>query len=250
VAEWYEGFFNGLYAKVLPKTFDDSQTLTQARIVKRLLGVRKGARVLDIPCGMGRLTVPLARMGLVMTGVDLTASYIGRAQQLARREGLDITFIQSDMRRIEFDGEFDATFNWFTSIGYFCDKDNLAFCRRAFRALKPGGRFLVETMNKSWILSHFRPHQEHRIAGVKINNRNQYNVRTRRIITTWTLCKGRRVERLRGSIRAYNGAEMRALLSAAGFRDIKLYGHNWDQPPGRFSRHSRRMIAVGTRPEA
>jgi 2-polyprenyl-3-methyl-5-hydroxy-6-metoxy-1,4-benzoquinol methylase len=70
--EWHETFFEGLYAQVLARSFDDARSQAEARLVKRLLRLRKRQRVLDIPCGMGRLAIPLAEMGLVVTGVDRT----------------------------------------------------------------------------------------------------------------------------------------------------------------------------------
>ena len=45
MAEWFETFFDGLYARVLPKSHDDGATLEQARLIKRLLRLRKGQRV-------------------------------------------------------------------------------------------------------------------------------------------------------------------------------------------------------------
>lgn len=78
--DWYNRFFDGLYQQVLGTQFEDGKTLHQACVVKRLLKVRKGQRVLDVPCGMGRLTVPLAEAGLKMTGVDPTSRFIAKAQ--------------------------------------------------------------------------------------------------------------------------------------------------------------------------
>jgi len=245
MAEWFEGFFDGLYAKVLPKTFDETQTTEHVRIVRRLLKARKGQRVLDVPCGMGRLTIPLARTGLVMTGVDFTTSYLRRARRRSRTAGLDVRFVQSDMRDIELNAEFDAVFNWFGSFGYFSDDDNLLFCERVFHALKPGGRFLVEGVNKSWLLAQFRGHQDHTVGSVRIVERARWDERSNRVISTWTFSKGNVNERQRVSMRIFNGAEMRSLLRAAGFREIELFGN---PPLGRFTRHSRRLIAVGRRP--
>lgn len=245
MAEWFEEFFDGLYAKVLPSTFDESETLEHVRIVKRLLRLGKGQRVLDIPCGMGRLTIPLARQGLTMTGVDLTASYIRRARRDARKEELEIEFVCGDMREIAFDGEFDAAFNWYGSFGYFSDAENLVFCKNVFRALKPGGRFLVDGMNKSWVLAHFRPRDERIIGGVRIVERGRWDARSGRVLSTWTFSKGHVTERRRVSMRVFNGAEMRSILRAAGFREIELFGY---RPLGRFTRHSQRLIAVGRRP--
>jgi cyclopropane fatty-acyl-phospholipid synthase-like methyltransferase len=216
-------------------------------MVKRLLRVQKGARVLDVPCGMGRITLPLAQMGLVMTGVDLTESYLARARRLAKRAGLDVRFIHSDMRTIDFDGEFDAAFNWFGSFGYFSDAGNLAFCRRVLRALKPGGRFLIEGVNKSWMLRHFRPEIEHSFGGVHITIRNRWHEPTSRVRSTWIFRRGKASEKHRIVMRIFNGGEMRELLQEAGFRDVRLYR---SRPLGRFTRHSQRLIAVAVRPRA
>lgn len=71
---WYEQFFDGLYAEVLAAQFEQARTLKQARMIKRLLRLRKGQSVLDIPSGLGRISLPLARAALTVTGVDLTAS--------------------------------------------------------------------------------------------------------------------------------------------------------------------------------
>ena len=245
MAEWFERFFKGLYVNVLLNTFDERASRAQAVIVKRLLGLRKGRRALDVPCGMGRLTLPLARMGLEMTGVDLTAGFLRRARRRARREGVTVRYIQSDMRRISFDAEFDAVINWFGSFGYFSDADNLAFLRRVFEALRPGGRFLVESINKSWLIARFRAHSVQTVGGVKITHDNRWDARAGRVRSVWRMQKGAVTERHRIVMRIFNGAEMRALLREAGFRDIRLHGY---PPVGRFTRHSRRLIAVATRP--
>jgi SAM-dependent methyltransferase len=246
MAEWYDRFFDGLYARVLPRTWDEAATLEQARMVRRLLRLRKGQRVLDVPCGMGRLTIPLARTGLAMTGVDLTASYLRRARRLAREAGLAVRFVESDMRAIDFQEEFHAAFNWFGSFGYFSDAGNLAFCRRVLRALRPGGRFLVEGPNKSWVLAHFHPAAEKKIGGVRILNRNRWDSRTDRVYSTWTFRRGKATERHVIRMRLFNGGEIRALLRAAGFGEVRLLPR---PPVGPFTRHSRRLIAVATKPK-
>lgn len=244
MAEWFEQFFDGLYGRVLATQFDEARTARQVRMVRRLLRLRKGQKVLDIPCGMGRLTIPLAASGLAMTGVDLTASYLRRARRRARRQGLDVRFVHCDMREIGFDGEFHAAFNWFGSFGYFRDAENSAFCERALRALRPGGRFLIEGVNKSWLLAHFRAEGDQAIGGVRIRNRQRWDERTQRVRAEWTFTRGGASERRRISMRIYNGADLRRLLRAAGFRDISCYGA---PPLGRLTRHSRRIMVVGRR---
>jgi ubiquinone/menaquinone biosynthesis C-methylase UbiE len=246
MAEWFEKFFGGLYAEVLAAMFDEKQNLEQARLIKRLLKLRKGQKALDIPCGMGRLTIPLATMGLEMTGLDLVPSYIRKARRRAKKERPAIRFIQGDMRDIEFENEFDAAFNWFTSFGYFSDEDDLLFLKKVLKALKPGGRFLIEMINKSSVLSHPHFAFDEMRGGVRVINRPvRLDRQKSRMTSTWKFIKGRKRERHTITLRHYNGADIRRLLRKAGFRDITLFGH---PPLGRLMRHSRRLIAMGTKP--
>ena len=243
-AEWYETFFDGLYGRVLAGQFEEARTAAQARTIKKALGLRKGRRVLDCPCGLGRITLALAKLGLEVAGADLAAGYLRRARRRAKTEGLDIRFVRCDMRELPFDREFDAVVSWFSSFGYFGDAGNLAAAKAAFGALRPGGRFLVELINKSSLLRRFRRGSEERINGVRVVHANRWDARTSRVQSTWTLSRGAQTHRHRLSMRLYNGAEIRALLHAAGLREIQLFGH---PPLARLTRHSRRLIAVGRR---
>ena len=246
MSEWYETFFDNLGGKAMTATWDHPAGAKHARMVKKLVRARKGARVLDIPGGMGRLTVPLARMGCEMTGVDLNAGFITRVRRHAKREGLPIRLLRCDMREIAFDDEFDAAVNFGGSFGYFSNHDNRVVCERVFKALRPGGRFLIDGLNKSWMIGHFKPTLEMNMGPVKARVRNWFDPETGRSHATWTFSKGKIVEERESHMWIFNGTEMRSLLRKAGFREITLYG--WP-PVGRLTRHSRRVIAVATRPE-
>jgi len=242
---WYEELFKGLYGELLPGDPNAERSIREAKLIRRVLRLRKGQRVLDVPCGKGRITVALTKAGMEMTGVDLCERYVRRARRTARAEGVDVRFIRRDMREIDFDGEFHAACNWFTSIGYASDADDLEFCRRVHRALRPGGRFLVECMNISALWRRFRARDEQTIGKVHIAERRRWNPRTRRMRSAWTFTKGTKSETHIIDLRLYTGTEMRRLLTRAGFRDIVLHGN---PPLQRFTRHSRRLIAIGTRP--
>jgi len=133
VSEWYEEFFGGLYAGILGGGERESVAPGEARLIRRLLRLRRGMRVLDVPCGMGRIAIPLAEAGMAVTGIDLMPAYLRRARRLARTAGVGVRFMQGDMRDIDFHGEFDAVVNWFGSFGYFDEEGNLAFARRGRR---------------------------------------------------------------------------------------------------------------------
>jgi 2-polyprenyl-3-methyl-5-hydroxy-6-metoxy-1,4-benzoquinol methylase len=250
MTEWPRRYFSDLYGRQLAAQFTKEKSEEQARVVARVLRLRKGMRVLDMPCGFGRLTLPLARLGFSMTGVDLTESYVRKARRLARAGRLDVRFLAQDMRRIEFHEEFDAAFNWFTSFGYYSDEDNLLCLKKLHDALRPGGQALIETMNISWLLPHFRPHSEQTFGGMRIVHSRRYDAQRGCISQTRTIFYHGRRTRCSDCIRFYAGVEMRQLLRKAGFADIRLHGHNRleDPPKPRFTRHSRRLIAIARRP--
>ena len=250
-SEWFHKFFGGLYGRVLAGQFTPADTLRQARLIKKVLNLRKGQSVLDCPCGQGRVTIPLAQMGLAATGVDITAGFIRQANADARKlppgQRKLLNFIRQDMRKIDFDCQFDAAINWFTSFGYFSDEENLTFCRRIFRALKPGGQFLVEVVIKSWVLSHFQSGHDEVVSGVRIVSSCRYDAREDRMYNHWIMSQGRRNQRSQFSLRMYNGGDLRAVLKSAGFADIRLLGHS-RKGVQRFTRHCRRFIIMARKP--
>ncbi len=246
MAEWFEMFFDGLQGRILACQARGQNGLDAARNVKRWLKLRKGARVMDVPCGLGRLTFPMARMGLKMTGVDLSDSYLRHNKRKARSESLDVRFIVCDMRRIDFEDEFDAVFNWGGSFGYFSDADSLEFCKRAWRALKPGGRLMIEGRNLPRHVADFKPRIESTMGDVRVIQRNRWNARTRTVFSTWTLKSGRKTERRRLAIRIFGGSEIRAMLKAAGFADVRVFAST--PPFGRVTNLSKRWIAIGAKP--
>jgi 2-polyprenyl-3-methyl-5-hydroxy-6-metoxy-1,4-benzoquinol methylase len=91
-----------------------------AGLVARLLSLEPGMRVLDVPCGEGRIAGRLARLGCEVVGVDYTERWV----ELARKHYPEATFELGDMRSLPYAEEFDAVVNWFTSFGYFDPETN------------------------------------------------------------------------------------------------------------------------------
>ena len=87
--------------------------------VIKLLDIEKGAKVLDLCCGIGRHSLELARQGYKVVGVDLTKRYLAKARKQAGSEGLNIEFVRDDMREFNRADSFDAAINMFTAFGYF-----------------------------------------------------------------------------------------------------------------------------------
>lgn len=185
----------------------------QARQIAKLLRLRRGQRALDVPCGRGRIAFHLAGRGISVVGVDASRRFIHSARARFRRNGLPGEFIRGDMRRIAFEGRFHAAYNWFSSFGYFSDRENAAFLQRLADAVRPGGRVLLEQGHREWILRHFRGGREER-RGVRITGR--WNRRAQRIEGAWVRLDDPDRRPSRFSIRLYTPAQLSALFRSAG----------------------------------
>ena len=118
----------------------------------------EGCRILDVPCGIGRVAIPLARLGFEVTGVDLSSHLIRAAIKKASDFNLTperARFLVGDMRELGSmfkPGSFDAVLNVFTSIGYGSEEDDLKFFRDARAVTKRGGWLLISGLrNRDYI---------------------------------------------------------------------------------------------------
>ena len=164
-APWYVEFFGDDYLRVYADRLTDEHTEAEVAFVERALGLRAGDAVLDLCCGQGRHAILLAKHGIRATGQDLSERYIADARRIAAEQGADAAFVVGDMRRIESAERYDAVINMFTAFGYLeADADNARVLREARRALKPGGRILIDALNREWVLANQTPEERHASA--------------------------------------------------------------------------------------
>ncbi|MBU0494826.1 MAG: methyltransferase domain-containing protein [Chloroflexi bacterium] len=110
-------------------------------------------RVLDMACGSAVHALLLARRGAHVVGLDIAPSLMAYATEQARLQGLSdqARFIVGDMRRPPFQAAFDAVTILGTTFGLLDEAGNRAALAGAARALKPGGRLLLDLENP-WLM--------------------------------------------------------------------------------------------------
>ena len=224
------------YEPLLTDEVSDAQTET----VWRLLELEPGAGVLDLACGHGRIANRLAARGCRVTGLDATPLFLELARQDAAERGVDVEYVEGDMRELPWRDRFDAIANVFTSYGYFDDEGNREVLRAAHRALKPGGRFLIENNNLLFIMRNFREVDLSDRGGDFVVDRRQYELETGRMHTERTIVRDGRVRRARFFVRMFTAPELRDWLLAAGFASAAVYGRGGEP----FSLDSGRMLTV------
>jgi len=200
-------------------------------------------KILDLCCGTGRISAELARSGFSVTGVDFTESFLNTAIEDAQHENLDIEYILADAREFIRPGYFDTIVNLYISFGYFPDlKDDIKIVSNAYKSLKTGGSFMIETMGKETAVRDF--------VECEWFERDGYTVLTEyEPLDAWTFLRNRwillkdnkRIEK-NFAQRLYAASELRTMFIEAGFSKVEIYG-DWDENP--YDQYSKRLIVIG-----
>jgi SAM-dependent methyltransferase len=190
----------------------------------RLLDLRPGARVLDLACGHGRIANRLADRGCRVTALDVTPLFLERARQDAERLGVEVEYVEGDMRSLPWENEFDAIVSWFTSFGYFSDEENRHVLREAAKAVRPGGSFLIENNNLPAILRGLREVDVVEREGRFMLDRRRFDVSTNRMLTERIALGAEAPRRAEFFVRMFTFPELRDWLLDAGFAEVKGYG--------------------------
>ncbi|MFP2996298.1 class I SAM-dependent methyltransferase [Spongiivirga sp. MCCC 1A20706] len=133
--------------------------LDDLNFYKRWLPKNKEARILELCCGTGRLTIPIAKDGFNITGVDITFSMLETAKAKAVEAGLEIEFIQEDIRTLNLSEQYDLIFIPFNSIHHLYKNEDL------FKTLAVVKDHLKE--NGTFILDCFNPNIQFMVEGEK-----------------------------------------------------------------------------------
>ena len=223
--DWTRAFFRrGVFTPGGPEAV--AAAPDEVRFLWKVLRLKRGSRVLDLPCGTGRHAVRLARRGASVLGVDLSEEYLREARRSAR--GLrGVRFVRGDMRRVPLKGEFDAAINLWTSFGYFATPaEDLKVLRGVALALKPGGLFLIDMADVSALRRRGRARswQKRADGAFVLEDAVFVGGRDPRVVNEWTILqKGRRERRARFVVRAYDKARLFAALRRAGLTPLRTW---------------------------
>lgn len=236
-SNWWEQFFEGPAVNLWLKAMSQEQTAHEADALARILDLPPGARLLDVPCGGGRLSLALAGQGYQVTAVDRSLEFLDHAR--ARDTAGIVQWERRDMRDLPWTAQFDGAFCVGNSFGYLDDEGNAAFLRAVASALKPGGRFVLETpMVLENLLGHIHDRAWWKAGDMHLLVVNEYDPRQERLQIEYTFLSNGHPEIRRGSHRAYSYRELVDLIESAGFSVAP------EQP---WTREAHTLTFIGTR---
>jgi len=221
---WWEDLFNDDFIRTMAKV-TDADIAREANFIEESLGCEAGATILDLACGTGRHAVELASRGYQVVGFDLSLAMLARASDEAQDRRQKINFVQGDMREMTFEETFDGIFSWNTSFGYFDEEKNAAVIAKVHRALKKGGQFLLDVVNRDYIIRQAPSLAWFEGDGCICMDEMQMDFITSRMKVKRTLMMDDgRTKEIEYSIRAYALHELGKMLHDNGFRVAEVSG--------------------------
>lgn len=209
------------------------------------LDLTAGERVLDAPCGHGRISNVLCRRGIAVVGVDRTQQFLDLARRDADALGVAVDYRLGDLTDLDavLDETFDVAINWFTSFGYHDDTTNKAILAGYHRALRPGGRLLIETLHRDWFVRNHVSTPFAQITSVGDDvmfDESSFDSRIGRVNTVRTVIRDGQTRRSQHFVRLPSAPELETWLESAGFHDVTITAR--DGSP--LTVESRRMLTI------
>lgn len=244
MAEWFES--EDFWTTYGPIMYDDNlwaEAPDVADYVCKIAGLKKGSKVLDAACGIGRISIELAERGLEVTGVDITSSVLEAAKDMAESQKLKIDFIQQDLRDFYRKDYFDCAINLYTSFGY-CDskEDDYKILKNIALSLKKDGIFIMECVSRETAIMYFTKGEQFERAGFTVNTEFSVKGAWEGLCSKWILTdKDNHIIEHEYTQRLYSAPQLRDKLLECGFTSAQVYG-DFDYSP--YNENARTMILV------
>jgi SAM-dependent methyltransferase len=239
-----------------PVNYDLEQNHERGIPFYSALAEETGGPLLELACGTGRVTIPLARRGFDITGVDVTPGMIAQARR--KSAALPINWVVADARTLRIDRQFRLIFMTGNPFQAFLGRaDQEALLESINRHLHPGGLFAFETRNPRWadlntddVEEHWQTYTDKDGNEVRVSGTRWYD-HVRQVLHYTTYRRWRaggqdHETATRIALRYVFPQELEALFHYNGFTIVRSYG-DWDLTP--LTADSPSMICVCRRRE-
>lgn len=211
MTDWFQDWFGEEYLALYPHR-DETEAQHAVEMIEHELHGKHINRVLDLACGAGRHTRPLADRWWTV-GLDLSAVLL----KVAHSAEPDGNYVRGDMRVLPFaDRSFDLCVNLFTSFGYFeSDAQHLRVLAEVARVMDLGGMFVLDFLNRDSVGANLVACDERKVGEQVVEQRRLITPDGRFVQKTISLSGSEKkfIER----VRLFSVDELEMMLEESGF---------------------------------
>ncbi|OJF76687.1 MAG: SAM-dependent methyltransferase [Treponema sp. CETP13] len=242
---WFENEkFWEVYAPIMFDSQRWSEAPDVAESIIKIAGLPKGARILDAGCGLGRISVELAALGMDVTGVDMIQPYLDAAKESAQNENVELNLVKADLREYKAEKPFECVINLYTSFGY-CETmaEDLLILKNIAASVKKDGWFIMECISRERAVRDFTEGEWFERAGKTVLTEFSVEGAWEGLRSRWILIDNATGERIDHTHiqRLYSAIELKRLLIGAGFSSCEIYG---DFDFSLYNEKARTMVLV------
>jgi SAM-dependent methyltransferase len=228
---WWDNFFHGVALDFWRAAISDEQTRAEADFINNQLQLPVGAKVLDVPCGNGRLSIELGVFGFELTGVDIAGEFLEEAKRKSSARGVRINWRNNDMRTLPWTSEFNGAFCFGNSFGYLDDEGNAEFLNALSRALKPGARFIIDAPAiAECLLPHLLEKRTIQLGDITATIDTRYDPDQGRMFNDFTFTRDGIDDKRPSSQRIYTYHELTELLRGSELEPVNAYASLTGEP--------------------
>ena len=216
----WENFFDGHAPDYLDNVFTKN-TDFEVKFIIDELSLTPGASVLDVGCGTGRHTIPLAKYGIAMTGLDLSEGMLAQAREYARKENIKVELIQADATNFQLPQQYDHAISLCEgSIGLLGNDDDpckrdLSILKNIYNCLRPGAKFLLTVLNG------YKKAREHTAEDIRDGVFDPIHLIT---YEKMNVEESGKTSEMTFREKAFTPGELHHLLYRAGFNILNIWG--------------------------
>lgn len=196
------------------------------------------ARVVECACGTGSLTVRIAQHVGSVVGVDLSRSMLRKAEEKARKWGVEASFVCQNMKKLQLPRRVGAILATCDGINYLTQPEDVCeFFASAFAMLLPGGKLCFDCSSRHKLENvmgdAFFGEERDGIATLWQNRLNRENHLLTMDVTFFVREEDGRYRRFREEHRqrAHSEEEILTWLAQAGFVNVKAFGEMRNDAP-------------------
>lgn len=219
--EWFSKWFNEDYELLYPHR-NSEEASRMVQLFEQFGCELSDKNVLDMCCGLGRVSIELSKSSKSVHGFDLSSYFIEKCIENNLQK--NVSFERLDMREMAFENQFNVIFHIFTSFGYFeTEEENLSIFEHVYKALKPNGYYFFDFLNEEFVRENLNPETISNENNRKVIQKR--SIKNNRVVKEISIDNDGTINKYEESVMLVSKQTFDKAFEKRGFEIINVFGN-------------------------